>query len=112
MLNRLPPERAKRIQERFDEYEKLPPGERGRLQQQYGQFKQLPAARQEAIRKVFERYNALPQERQQAVRQEFNSLRGGSDDSRRERLNSPEFRNRFNADERKLIEQMATTVPR
>lgn len=112
LLEGLPPDRARSLQERLDRYDRLPPDQRQRLKDQYDRFSQLPPERQAAMRKVFERFNRLSQDRQDAVRQEFNGFHGLSDDEKRARMRSAEFRSRYSRDEQKLIDEMSSAAPR
>ncbi len=89
-LNRLPPERRARLEERFGKLQQMPPAERLNL------------------RKRFDAFQSLPQDRKQAVRQEIRQLRNLSPEERKKRLQSPEMKKRFNEDERHLLEEVST----
>jgi hypothetical protein len=112
IIDSLPPDRARKAQDRLDQLNRLTPEERARLKEQYGWFQQLPPERQEAMRKAFRKYSALAPERQDAVRQEFRRLQDLPTDARRDQVASQDFRSRFSKDERKLIQELAGAVPR
>jgi hypothetical protein len=105
-LDRLPPERRARLEERLRRYEALSPEEKDRLRQQYRRFRTLPPERQETIRKAFERFRELPPERRRAVRRGVWQLRRLADPVRERRINGPGFRARFSPDELQLIRDM------
>lgn len=110
MLDRLPPERARRLQDRLDAYDQMTPGERQRLNRQYDWFSRLPPEKQENLRKAFQRYTKLPPQRQEAVRQEFNAMCGMTASERSERTRSEAFRSRYSKEERRVIEEMSGAV--
>ncbi len=111
MMDRLPPDRAKKLQDQLDRYEQMPPDQREKLREQYDWFLQLPPEKQDAMRKVYRQYSDLPADRREAVRDEFRDLRDLSAPERKSRLKGGELKSRFNKDERKLIEDMAGSVP-
>ena len=106
-LKNLPPERRKAIQERLEHYDQLPPEERKRLEGRLENFRGWPPERQQAARRVFQRVNQIPVERRQAIRREFQSWDELSDDEVRTRMKSDEFRNKYSAEEREILEEMA-----
>lgn len=92
-LDKLPPERRARIEQRLERTEM-------RLQ------RMKPAERQN-LRRRYESFQALPADRKQAVRQEIRQLRALSPEERKKRLQSPETKKRFNEDERRLLEEVS-----
>jgi gas vesicle protein len=107
VLGNLPPERRKRIEENLREYQNLSPSQKERLQH----FHELPAEKQQAARKVFREMNALPIERKQDLRRELLKLRRMTPEDREARFQNEEFRGRFTADERRILQQMTELFP-
>lgn len=103
----LPPERRKAIEERMEQYDHLPPDERRRLEGRLENFQQWSPERQQMARRVIQRVNQVPPERRQLIRDEFQSWHSLSDDDVRSRMNSDEFRNKYNAQEQQLLREMA-----
>ncbi len=112
MLDRLPPERAKKLRQHLDRYDRLTPAERQQLKDRYNWFSQLPPQRQNAMRQAFQRYDGLPPGRREAVRGEFERLQTLDEQARRKRLASRRFKLRYNPEEQRLIEEMSNAVPR
>lgn len=107
VLRNLPPERRKRIEENLREYQNLSPGQKERLQH----FYELPAEKQQAARDLFREMNALPLERKQDLRRELVKLRRMPPEDRKAHYNNEEFRGRFTADERRILQQMMELFP-
>lgn len=106
VLENLPPDRRKKVQEQLQKYNQLSPEQKQQVREQYQMFQQLPPERQDAMRKAYRKFLDLPADRQQDVREEFQQLRGLSPEDRAARMNSPEFRTRFNKREQKVLEEM------
>lgn len=107
VLDKLPPERRKRVEENLKDYQNLSPDQKERLQR----FQDLPPEKQRAARKVFRDMNGLPQDRKVEVRRELVRLRRMTPEDRETRYKSEEFRGRFSADERKILEEMTGLFP-
>jgi hypothetical protein len=107
-LDKLPPDRRKKVQQQLDRLNRLTPEQREKLKEQYEMFRQLPPERQEALRKVMKRFSEQPPERRQALRDELIQLRSMGESERRARLASPDTRSRFNSGERKILEEMSS----
>jgi hypothetical protein len=110
MIENLPPERKKQLEDRLQEYNQLSPEERGRLRDRLDEFRQLPQERQEALRRMFRRLNTLPVDRREPVREEFAALRVLPESERRARMNSDEFRNRYTQAERQLLQDLSRAL--
>lgn len=102
-LAKLPPERRKRIEDRLNRYNSLTPDQRRELRYRYQAFNQLPPDKQNQARRLFRQFGELAPERQAPLRQEFESLRSMPDAERRARMNSDEFRNKYDGHEQKLL---------
>jgi hypothetical protein len=107
-LSRLPPRRRQEIERRLEQYRSMPPEERERLMREAAVI--TPAQRR-AMREGIERMGRLPDERRPVVRQEVARLRRMSAEERKARLVSEPFKNGFNSEERKLIEDISENLP-
>jgi hypothetical protein len=107
MLKRLPPERKAAVEQRLERFNKMSPEAKKRLREEFDQFQQLPPEKQETVRKTFRDFNQLPEERQPEVRRELQRLRRMTADERQSRLNSEEFRDKFNAEEQGMLETLS-----
>jgi Protein of unknown function (DUF3106) len=111
VLDRLPPERRRRLEERLEAYDRLPPEERERLRRQYERFNSLTPEQQRAARFLFRRFAALPPERKQVLRQEAHRLSQMTFAQRQRRMASPEFQDRYPVEERQILRALAAITP-
>ena len=98
-LAKLPPGQRNKIQQQLNRYNNLTPQQRGQLQK----FNQLPPEKQNQARRLFRQFNEFPEERQGVLKQEFESLRAMPEADRQSRLNSDEFRGKYNPKEQKVL---------
>ena len=106
-LDRLPPERRRRIEEQLERYQSLTPEQREQLRFRAQMFNQLPPDRQDAARRLFRQFNQLPPARQGLLREEFQTLRALPEEDRRARVDSDDFRARFNNREQRFLRGFA-----
>jgi hypothetical protein len=85
----------------------MTPEQQAAAREQLNAFRSLPPERQEGMRKAFSKFSREPAERQQAIRQELNQLRALPEADRQTRLNSPELKQRFSNNERKIIRDLS-----
>ena len=107
MLDRLPPDRRAKAQERLDRFERMSPEERERLAGQYETFQRLTPQQQEVYRRAFRRFSSMPEDRQKAIRAEYDRLKQLSADERKSRFESDEFRKSFNKQEQMFLGRIA-----
>jgi uncharacterized coiled-coil protein SlyX len=103
-LLKLPPERRKQLEERLRQYEKLSAAQKDKIHA-------LSPEQQAHLRRLYQRFNNFPPERQEALRSEVQKMQGLTDVDRRARMNSDEFRNRYNQREQSLLGELAKAVP-
>ncbi len=108
VLESLPPARRKRLEQRLHDYESLPKAHREQLDQAYDKFKNLPQQKQEAVRQSFSTFTQLPPDRKQALRQEMRTLRSLPEEKRAKRMSSREFQDKYNPDERRIMQEMTS----
>jgi hypothetical protein len=112
MLQNLPPERRQQLEDRLSKYNELSPSQKQQLADRYESFQKLPPERQEELRKMFRRFNSLPPERQGTLREEVQELYRMSESDRRSRMNSDEFRNKFNQQEQAVLRNFVDSLSR
>jgi Protein of unknown function (DUF3106) len=110
-LQNLPPDRRKQLEERLRQYDRLTPAQKAKLYGQYQNFSGLSAEQQAHLRRLFQRFNNFPPERQGALRAEVQKMQILPATDRRARMNSDEFRNRYNQREQALLAELAKAVP-
>ncbi|MDP2999508.1 MAG: DUF3106 domain-containing protein [Bryobacterales bacterium] len=110
-LGKLPPERKQQFEDRLDRYERMTPEQRQQVREQYELFQGLPKERQDALRRAFRQFNELPAGRRRVLRREYQRLRQLAGEGRRARINSDEFRNRYNLAEQQLLDDLAKLLP-
>jgi hypothetical protein len=110
-LDRLPPQRRARIEQRLNQFQSLPSAERERLQRQLEWFRQLSPERQEGARSLFQRFRQLPPYRRQVLNREARRLRDLDDTARSARMDSPAFRNRYSPEEQGMLRDMVALTP-
>ncbi len=106
-LAKLPADRREKMQRQLEHYDQLTPAQREKLDW----FNHLAPDRKDAFRKAFQKFQAQPPERQQALREELRNLRSMSESERNARIESPDFRGRFNENEQHILSEMAVTLP-
>lgn len=98
-LAKFPPDKRKKIEERLNQYKNLPAEVRSRPQT----FSQLPPEKQDQARRAWAQYGKLPKDRQPLLRNEYENLRNMPEAERNARINSDEFRSKYNANEQSIL---------
>jgi len=111
VLSKLPPQRRQRIERRLERYSRLSPEQREMLRAQYNWFHNLPPEKQFELRRAFARFANQPPERQDLMRAELEQLRAMRPPQRWQVMGSPDFRNRFNPNERDIIGLIVDLMP-
>lgn len=111
VLDRLPVDRRKRLEEKFQMYSSLSPVEQQKLRQEYSRFRLMPPARQEVLRKLYKEFEQLPPVRRDQLRTEMQRLGKMSARDRRTRLASADFRTKYTLSEQRLIQDLLRNLP-
>jgi hypothetical protein len=106
-LDRLPPERRQRIEQGLEQYHNMNPENKERLRN----FARLPEEQREAIRQNFRRMQDLPPGRRAMVRRELQVMRDMPAADRDSRMQSEQFRRRFDSSEQNLIRDTIANLP-
>jgi hypothetical protein len=102
----LPPERQQHLLDRLRKFNSEPPQKKQQILNRMETFEHMTPEQQKAAQGLFQRYHALPDDRRARVSQEYRRLRGMPPEQRAQLMNSDEFRNNFNDDERDLLKGM------
>ncbi len=111
MVDRLPPDRRDTFRRRMEMWENMRPEERKGMRDRIDRFRDLPPEQQKSARQAFRQFNRLPAERRGELRKEMLSLRGMTDEERTARMNSEEFKSRFDARERGMMQDLTAALP-
>lgn len=106
-LASMPPDRRQKIEEQLNQYKNLTPAERRELRARLAVFNQLSPEKQNQARRLFQQFGKLPADRQTPVRAEFENLRSMPESERNARLNSDEFRNKYNSNEQGFLRNLS-----
>jgi hypothetical protein len=109
-LDRLPPGKREKLQQRIDRFNNLPPEQQRTLRNLYNRLHQLPPERQDAVRKAINRFSKQSPDRQQAIREELRGMASLSDTDRDARLSGREFRKKFSRREQEIVRDMSELV--
>lgn len=103
VIEKLPPERQKQIERNVESYNKLSDSEKRNLLGQLEHFNSLPAADQQRARRLLREVNQMSTERRTEVRREMARLRRMTEEGRKARLESEDFKGKYSSDERRVI---------
>ncbi|HLJ50264.1 MAG TPA: DUF3106 domain-containing protein [Bryobacteraceae bacterium] len=110
-LDRLPPGQRERVQQRLRQFDQLPPEQKRQVQNQLERLRQLPPKKQEQVREAMRKFGDQPPDRKKAMRQELRGMESLSPSERQARLNSPDFKSKFNKDEQDMVKHMSEILP-
>jgi Protein of unknown function (DUF3106) len=110
-LDRLPPEKRARLQQRLERFNQLPPQQQQALRNMYDRLNQLPPERQQVVRRSLNQFSQQPPDRRQAMRQELARMAPLEAEDREARMSSPEFRERFSEKEQRIVRDMSDVLP-
>ncbi len=101
-IAKLPPDRQQKVRDALQRWDKLSPEERDRQRA----FNSLPPERKDAVRHAYQQFQKFTPERQVAIRDELQQMHDMTDSERHQRMNAPDFKQKFNKSERETIEDM------
>lgn len=103
----LPPARRARIEKGLEQLDALTPQRRQEWFDRYRRYSRMSDKQKEAIRKVTAEISTLAPSRSKALREELDTYRQMPMWAREARMKSPDFRNKFNAEEREILHSAA-----
>ena len=110
-LESVPEKRRENLQKRLDEIDKMPPARKTRVLSRLEMLNRLPPETQQQVRRAMQELQQLPKDRKMLVSLELQYMAPMSDEERRTHLNSEEFRNRYSADEKQMINSLIQVTP-
>jgi uncharacterized protein YktA (UPF0223 family) len=111
-MDKLPPERRKRMERRLEAWANTPPEERRRLGGSYARFREMTPEKQQEVRQLFRHFSeTFAPDRRPKAQNAIRRLKRADPEERKRLLGSDRFQQEFSEDERKLIEQMANDLP-
>jgi len=110
-LNRLPPDKRRRIEDRLKRFNALPSDRQQELKSMYNRLTQLSAPQQQAVRRSLNQFSQQPADRKQAIRRELWSIAPLSAGEREARFAGAEFRENFNDKEQAIVRDMSQLLP-
>ena len=101
----LPPAEQQRLRERLQRFNSQPPDEQQRILNRMEVREHMTAQQKQQERQLFQRYRDLPEVRRRAVHNALVELNTLPPDQRQRMLASPNYRARFNDQERDILGQ-------
>jgi hypothetical protein len=106
-FQQLPPGQQEKLRERLRQLPDMTAEQRELIEQRFAIFNNLTPQQQEKAREIYERrWSRLAPARRRALLQEFRRLRALAEPDRKQRLESQDLQNQFDADERDLLAQL------
>lgn len=103
----LSPDKQQKLLNRLHTFNSLPPEKQAKILNRMELFEHLPPEKQAEARNVFQQYQSLPADQKDQVSQAYHKLRQMSPAQRSQYLNSEEFQNSLNDEQRQLVRGMA-----
>jgi hypothetical protein len=103
----LSPEKQNHLLDRLRNFNSQPPEKKAQILNRMETFEHMTPEQQASARNLYNRYHNLPEDQKGKVSQAYRRLRGMPPSARNDLLNSDEFRNNFNDDERDLLRGMS-----
>ncbi len=102
----LPPEKQQHLLDRLRMFNSLAPEKKQKILNRMEFYEHLPPEKQAEAHSLFEQYQKLPAEQRSQVSLAFHKMRDMSPDQRSQYMDSDEFRNGFNDQQRDLLRGM------
>lgn len=109
-IEKFPPARQAAIRKNLEWFDRLPRAQQELVLKRSERLAELPPEKQRAFRQQMQALNRLPVERRQAVGQALRRLQVMPDGERAKVLAGEEFKNRFSADEQKIIMDLSEVM--
>lgn len=110
-FNQLPQQTQQRMLDRLQRLNSMAPEQRERVLTRSEQMERLSPVQRGEVRSAMGELGALPQDRRRAVAHTFRELRPMSPEQRNQILNSPEYRQQFNDQERSTLNNLLNVSP-
>jgi hypothetical protein len=103
----LSPDKQQKLLDRLRTFNSLSPDKQAKILNRMELFEHLPPEKQAEARNLFRQYQTLPTDQKEQVSQAYQKLRQMSPAQRSQYLNSDEFQNSLNDEQRQLVRGMA-----
>ena len=110
LLDNLPPERKRMMENRLLQFDRMSPEERRRARRTLEDFQNLPEERREKVRVLFGAFNQMPPRRRMVLREEIRTLGQLDEEARRERMSGEDYRNRYSAEEQDWLAELSDAL--
>lgn len=105
-FQKLPPEKQQQLEKRLEKFNSLPPARQDHVLDTMKRWNEFTPEQRSRAKSLFTQYRLLPLDRKQAMRQAFSKLHLMNPPQREQAIDSPEFKNQFNDNERELLRGM------
>jgi hypothetical protein len=106
LFRSLPADRQQHLLDRLRSFNNLPPDKQQKILNRMETYEHLPQEKQAEARSLFQQYHSLPSDQKIQMSQAYHKLRNMSPEQRTQYMNSDEFRNSFNDQQRELLRGM------
>ena len=103
----LSPDKQQHLLDRLRKFNSFSPDKQAKILNRMDAFEHLPPEKQAEARNVFQQYQLLPPDQKDQVSQAYHKLRQMSPEQRSQYINSDQFRNSLNDEQRELVRGMA-----
>ncbi len=110
ILSKLPPDTRLKIEKGLQQLDAMGPIEKQEALERFRAFTTLDSHGQEEIRAALVSFKALPDRRREVLRAEMNQLHKMSKQQRDQHIAADEFKSRFSADERAILEKLTLVM--
>ena len=102
----LPPDKQQHLLDRLRSFNSMAPDKQQQILNRMETYEHLPPEKQAEARSLFQQYHSLPTDQKTQLSHEYRKLRNMPPEQRAQYLNSDEFRNSFNDQQRELLRGM------
>ena len=110
-FRQLKPQEQQRMLNRLQQLNSMAPQQQQRIIQHGEAMESLPPAQRQQVRAAMAQLGGLPEDRRHAVGRTFQTLRGLPQPQQQAYLNSIQFRNQFNEQERATVVNLLNVAP-
>ena len=103
----LPPDKQQHLLDRLRSFNSLAPDKQQKILNRMEIYEHLPPEKQAEAKSLSESYHSLPSDQKSQVSQAFRKMREMTPEQRAQYMNSDEFRNSFNDQQRELLRGMS-----
>jgi hypothetical protein len=103
----LPPQKQNQLMDRLRQFNSRPPDQKAQILNRMETFEHMTPQQQAAARSLYDRYRTLPEDQRSQVSQAYRRLRGMPPSARHELLDSEEFQNNYNEEQRAILRGMS-----